>query len=71
MHIIYISCISLTSVGFFAQLFIYLLIQSDFANNEKFITLHIDSSDGKRVYYNSMLIMYGTYTWELNFITFT
>ena len=26
------------------------LIQYDFANNEKFITLNIASSDGKRVY---------------------
>ena len=28
-------------------------LQSDFANNEKFIALNVDASDDKRIYYNS------------------
>ena len=38
----------------------YVYLQSDFANNEKFITLHIAKSDGQRIYFP------GTYhkVWE-------
>ena len=50
--------------------FFYLVcnLQSDFANNEKFITLNIDSSDGKRIYYNgNSIIMICSYLQLLNY----
>lgn len=42
------------------------MLQSDFANNEKFITLNIDPSDGKRIHYNSKYYLHThplTYTY--------